>query len=207
MKQATLVLAIMIMVLCSAAQADVLFNLGNNPQPDEENILLNKNTTGLTVYGQTQSGILVAFSSTTDTLTEPSSGQARIEAQDEWVNNITISVPGGTFGDLIMNPFNINCPPGVKCDDEATVTAIGTSTHPFNYILGNGNNFLTITTSDGEMLASVSIDYSRGFESLQQPRISGVAGGVPVPEPATMLLLGSGLLGLAGYGRKKFCKR
>jgi hypothetical protein len=221
MKQAILGLAILTMVWCSAARADIIFTLGNHPQDDEQNILLNTGTTGSTVHGTTnQSSIDVAFSSTTDTLTEPSQGQARITAQlpdgDGLINNIAISIPDGTFKDLIINP---KCPPGTTCGN-AIVTAManepdgGTLTFIFGdgdqgdyYPLGNGENFLTIVASNGETLASVTIEGETGFQDLRQPRISGVAGGNPIPEPATMLLLGAGLIGLAGYGRKKFFKK
>src|SRR5262245_37369696 len=89
------------------ARAGVIFQTGNHPQPDEQNILLNQGTTGTTVFGETnQTGTTVAFSSTTDILSEPANGQARIEAEDGLVNNITVTVPNGTFHDLIVNPFD-----------------------------------------------------------------------------------------------------
>lgn len=54
---------------------------------------------------------------------------------------------------------------------------------------------------------STTTDNSGGNgATLQAFNDSGDSVPVPVPEPATILLVGSGLIGLAGLARKKFKK-
>lgn len=193
-------LILIAIITCSSAVAkadSVTFTIGNNPQSDEENVLLNSGAMGTTVFGLTnQTQLQVAFSSTTDTLMEPSSGQARVGAVDGLVNNITISIPNGTFHDIILNPFF-----GSGTATVSVVTA-NNQVFNFNYTLSNGQNFLTIVADPGTSIFSVTVSAPAGFTDLRQPRISGAAANANVPEPASMLLLGFGLFGTAAAVRK-----
>jgi len=193
-------------LLPGPSQANIIFTLGNNPQPGEENVLLNKGTTGNTVFGETnKSGTTVQFTST-QTLTEPANGQARIEATDGstqiGLTNVTISVPGGTYGDLIFNPSITGTVGTAGGTLTVSVTDNFGTVSPFTYTLGNGNNFLTITTSGGESIASTSLSYDNtgGFTDLREVRISGAV--VPEPATITMLATGAGVIA-AGYGLRR----
>lgn len=197
----TAVLLIPLFVVTSAtAQAEIVFQLGNNPQPDQENVLLNSGDTGTTIFGEAnQTGTAVQFSSTTDDLLAPSSGQARIEALDGLLNNISISVPNGSFLSFIGNPF--------QGTGEATITVVanevggGTSDHIFNIDLGNGQNFFTLFAINGETIANVTIDAANGFSDLRQPRISGAEPNVSVvPEPGPLVML-MGVVAVASIAR------
>src|SRR3954470_19028448 len=166
--------AALVAAISGAAQATVIFTSGNNPQPGEENVLFGSSQTGATITGATnQSNTPVQFTSS-QSLTTGGIGQAFFQPTDSaaLLTNFAFSVPGNTFGDFIFNPLIGGQPGGGG--GTATVTAFANDgTFSFQYALGNGNNFLTITTADGETLSAVSLSVAgTGFNQLQQPRVS-----------------------------------
>jgi hypothetical protein len=176
----------------TTASATITIEAGNNPQPGEQNILLNQGT-GTTVTGNTNmSGTLVDFSSSTgQTLVVNSSGQAFISTNsgNGLLTSINVSSPLNVFTDFIANPNNSGAfTVTVKAND-------GTFTHDFAG--GTGQNFVTVLAANGETISSVAFtadNPSLGFNQFQQPRISGISA---VPEPSTWAMMLLGFLGLA----------
>jgi hypothetical protein len=195
MKQ--LLIALTLVIGSMPAFANAIFTLGNHHQVGEENILFHSDQTGMTVQEFDHFGTDVQFASTTDTLVG-TGGQSDIDSLSGLIHNVTITVPGHTFGDFIFNPFE----PVVKNDLFVSVlTNDGTFT--FNYGDTHGNNFLTITTTAGEVIDSITLTSASGFADLRQPRISGVSGEAAVPEPSSLVLAASGFLGIAATLRLK----
>jgi hypothetical protein len=172
----------------STASASVVFLTGNNPQPGDQTIQFNGGT-GTTVSGLTNiTDTLVNFTSSTgQTLIASSMGQAAINTNSNGglLTSIVVTSPLHSFQDFIANlmtsgPFTISA-----TTNDGTFTS---GVQPG----GSGSNFMTIIAQGDETISSIAFNSTAGFDSFQQPRISGVSA---IPEPSTWVMM---LLGFAG---------